>query len=77
MVFTASLVGAWHLRDSVENKPASLLVAPLGKTLTGMSSSLHGKQVVSPGSLSVVVPSLTKDTQTEHELKRMNEVTVY
>ena len=30
------LLDAQHLRDSVENKPASLLVVPLGKTLNGI-----------------------------------------
>ena len=73
MVFTASLLGAQHIRDSVENKPASLLVVPLGKALNGMSSSLCGRQMVGPSSLPVVVPSLTKDMQTEHELIRVNE----
>ena len=29
-VFTASLLDVQHQRDSVENKPASLLVVPLG-----------------------------------------------
>ena len=38
MVFTASLLDAQRNRDSVGNKPASLLVVPLGKTLTGMPS---------------------------------------
>ena len=36
LVFTASLLDAQHLRDSVENKPASLLVVPLGKALSGI-----------------------------------------
>ena len=36
MVFTASLLGAQHIRDSVENKPASLLVVSLSKALNGM-----------------------------------------
>ena len=54
MVFTASLLGAQHNRDGVENKPASLLVVSLGKTLNGMASSLCGKQVVGPSSLLVV-----------------------
>ena len=40
MVFTASLLGAQQNRDSVENKPASLLVVSLGKTLNGMPPSL-------------------------------------
>ena len=36
MVFTVSLLGAQHKkRDSVENKPASLLVVSLGKALNG------------------------------------------
>ena len=36
LIFTASLLDAQHLRDSVENKPASLLVVPLGKALSGI-----------------------------------------
>ena len=31
LVFTASLLDAQQLRDSVKNKPASLLVVPLGR----------------------------------------------
>ena len=48
---------AWHSanRDSVENKPASLLVVPLGKTLNEMPLSLCGRQVVGPSSLPIVV----------------------
>ena len=47
---------AWRLahRDSVENKPASLLVS-LGKALNGMPPSLCGRQMVGPRSLPVVV----------------------
>ena len=73
MVFTASLLGAQHIRDSVENKPASLLVVSLGKALNGMPPSLCGRQMVGPSSLPVVVAHLTKDMQTEHELIRVNE----
>ena len=36
LVFTASLLDAQHSRKSVENKPASLLVVPLGKALGGI-----------------------------------------
>ena len=36
--FTASLLDAQHLKDSVENKPASLLVVPFGKTLSEIPS---------------------------------------
>ena len=39
LLFTASLLDVQHLRDSVENKPASLLVVPLGKTLSGIPPS--------------------------------------
>ena len=39
----------------MENKPASLLVVSLGKTLNGMPPSLCGRQVVGPSSLLVVV----------------------
>ena len=40
MVFTVPLLGAQHIRDSVENKPASLLVVSLGKALNGMPPSM-------------------------------------
>ena len=49
---------AWrsaYKRDSVENKPASLLVVSLGKALNGMPPSLCGKQMMGPSSLPVVV----------------------
>ena len=39
LLFTASLLDAQHLRDSVENKPARLLVVPLGKALSGITPS--------------------------------------
>ena len=55
MVLIASPLGAKHNRDSVENKPASLLVVSLGKALNGMPPSLCGKQMVGPSSLPVVV----------------------
>ena len=55
MVFTASLLGAQHNRDSVENKPASLLVVSLGKELNGMPLPLCGRQMVGPSSVPVVV----------------------
>ena len=35
MVSAASLLGAWHLEEVVENKPASSLVVSLGKALNG------------------------------------------
>ena len=35
MVYIASLLGAQHLREVVENKLASLLVVSLGKALNG------------------------------------------
>ena len=73
MVFTASLLGAQHIRDSVENKPASLLVVSLGKALNGMPPSLCGRQMVGPSGLPSWWPSLTKDMQTELELIRVNE----
>ena len=55
MVFTASLLGAQHIRDSVKNKPASLLVVSLDRALNGMPPSLCDRQVVGPSSLPVVV----------------------
>ena len=39
LVFTASLLDVQHLRNSVGNKPASLLVVPLGKALNGIPPS--------------------------------------
>ena len=46
MVFTASLLGAQQNRDCVENKPASLLVVSLAKTLNGAPPSLRGRDLV-------------------------------
>ena len=48
---------AWRsaYRDSVENKPARLLVVSLGKTLNGMPPCSCGRQVARPSSLPVVV----------------------
>ena len=45
LVCTASLLDAQHESDGVENKPASLLVVPLGKTLGGISPSWCGRQM--------------------------------
>ena len=45
LVFTASLLDAQHLRNIVKNKPASLLVVPLGKALSGIPPSWCGRQV--------------------------------
>ena len=45
MVFANSLLGAWHLGEVVENKPASLLVVSLGKALNRMLPPLCGRQV--------------------------------
>ena len=39
LVFTASLLDVQHLRDRVEKKPASLLVVPLGRALSGIPPS--------------------------------------
>ena len=43
LVFTASLLDVQHYRDSVENKPTSLLVVPLGKALSGIPPSWCGR----------------------------------
>ena len=45
LVFTASLLDVQHLRDSVESKPASLLVVPLGKALDGIPPFWCGRQM--------------------------------
>ena len=45
MVSTASLLGARHLWEVVENKPASSLVVSLGKALNGTPPPLCGRQV--------------------------------
>ena len=73
MVFTASLLGAQHIRDSVENKPASLLVVSLGKPLNGMPPSLCGRQMVGPSSLPVVLAQSDERQANRHELIRVNE----
>ena len=53
--------------DSVENKPASLIVVSLDKTLNGMPPSLGGRQLVGPSSPPVAVAQSTEDLQTERE----------
>ena len=55
MVFIASVLGAQQNKDSVENRPASLLVVSLGKALNGMHTSLCGRKVVGSSSIPVVV----------------------
>ena len=45
LAFTASLLNAQHGRDSVENKPASLLVVPLGRALNGIPPSWCSRQM--------------------------------
>ena len=45
VVFTASLLGAWHLWKVVDNKPTSSLVVSLGKALNGTPPPLCGRQV--------------------------------
>ena len=62
MLFTASLLGAQQNRDSVENKPASLLVASLSKTLNGVPPSSKGRQIVGPCSSPVVVAPVQLET---------------
>ena len=44
LVFISSLLDAQHQRDSVKNKPASLLVVPLEKAFGGKPPSLSGGQ---------------------------------
>ena len=51
----ASLLHAQHNRDGVENKPASLLAASLGKALNGIPLISCGRQVAGPSSPPVVV----------------------
>ena len=62
MVFTASLLGTLHERNSVEKKPASLLVMlRLDKTLNGVPPALCGKQVLGSSNILLGWSSLTKD----------------
>ena len=46
LVFTASLLDAQHQRGSVKNKPASLLVVPLEKALSGIPPFWCGRQML-------------------------------
>ena len=55
MIFTASLFGTQHNRDSVDNKPASSLVVSLGRKLNGMPPFSCGRQVVGASILPVMV----------------------
>ena len=60
IVFTSSLLGAQHIKKSVENKPTSFLVVSLGKALNGIPPSLCGRQMMGPSSLPVVVAQSDK-----------------
>ena len=57
----------------MENKQASLLVVSMGKALNGIPPSSCGRQVTGPSSIPVVMVSLMKDMQTEHELIDINK----
>jgi len=56
MVFTASLLGAQQIKKSVKQKPASLLILSLGKTLNGTPPLLSGRQVAT--TVSVIIKKL-------------------
>ena len=45
LIFTAFLLDAQHCRDSVENKPASIFVVPLGKAFSGIPPSWCNRQM--------------------------------
>ena len=64
----ASLLGAQQNRDSVENKPNSLLVVSFGKTLNRMPPSLCQTDGGPKQSIRRGGPSVTADLQTEREL---------
>ena len=49
MVSIASLLGARHFGEIVENKPASSLVVSLGKALNGTPPPICGRRVARPG----------------------------
>ena len=46
LLFTASLLDGQYQRDGVKDKPASLLVVSMGKTLSGIPPPWRGRQVV-------------------------------
>ena len=76
MVFIASPLGAQQNRNSVENKPASLLVVSSGKALNEIPSFLCGRQVMGPKqSTHCGGPSLTEDLQTEHRATILSKKT--
>ena len=55
MVLSSSLLGAQNKRDSVENKPESLLVVSLSKTFNGRPPYLCSTPVMGPSSQPVAV----------------------
>ena len=65
----------WHsaLRDSVENKPASLLSCPWSRHLTRRLHLYVANRWWSQAVYPSWWPSLTKNMQTKHKLIRMNE----
>ena len=67
-VFTASMLGAQHKKDSVKNKLASSLFVSLGKALNKIPPSLCGKQVVKRCSLLFAVDQYYETLKTDHNV---------
>ena len=58
---TAFGLGVPHEKNNVEKKTARLPFLFLSDAVDGISSFLCGKWLMEPSSLSIVLPSLTKD----------------
>ena len=75
MVSTASLLGARHLGEVVEIKPASLRVVSLGKVLHGKPPPLCEKQVARPGEAWAPPGVSAKDSlHDEHNQKQIGHL---
>ena len=75
MVSTASLLGARHLGEVVEIKPASLLVVSLGKVLHGKPPLLCERQVARPGEAWAPPGVSAKDSlHDEHNQKQIGHL---
>ena len=63
------------LRDSVENKPASLLVVPLGKTLSGISHlGVVDRWLATPKRARIAHRSLSRDRRINTQLTNYGPV---
>ena len=73
LVFTASLRDTRYLRDSLKNKPASILVVSLGKALCGIPHlCVVDRWLATPKRARIALRSLSRDRRIDMQLNTKN-----